>query len=424
MDDCEGRAKASARRRWLKCNFPIFLDVIVAIYIYLTFVLLSEWALMRQYEDAIHAPTPIPSPTEPTGAHRARRLSPFSRRGPPAKPYEMNVFASVLEYLGFGRLAWLCSPLPDAVVAIVLAFLTLRALHIAALSDPGEVPEHYEAPEGFTTPGKVARMRAACSASGEGDGLAITSGAGGAPEGTPVVNSAAVVDLKCTPGGGAAKRLTMPGTAGPPPVPMYNSRYSRPYDPHYCYECAHDRPLRTHHCRYCNVCVVRFDHHCDWIDNCVGARNHKCFVLFIGYIFASIGHFIAMFFRWCNSSAVIILPDLGTIMHLILLCGYLFIVFPCAFLAGIFLVNTVWGLLRDETTIESTHPSRYGATVGMAGHRYVTRMRSVMGPSAWLWLWPDLQPLRLPGMSVTAPPTAVLGHGIVSASGGKIAHTV
>merc|ERR1719456_423506 len=84
------------------------------------------------------------------------------------------------------------------------------------------------------------------------------------------------------------------------------------------------------------------------------------------------------------------------ISHLIGLIFYAFIVVPCALFAAFFLVNTVYQLLRDETTIESMHPARYGKAKAALGLRWLAAIKVVMGPNVWTWMWPDLQPLWIP----------------------------
>lgn len=58
----------------------------------------------------------------------------------------------------------------------------------------------------------------------------------------------------------------------------------------FCNKCKQYKPPRTHHCRVCDRCVLRMDHHCVWINNCVGHKNYKCFLLFLLYVTAAVGH--------------------------------------------------------------------------------------------------------------------------------------
>jgi hypothetical protein len=404
------------QRKWLKCNFPVFLDFIVFIYVYLTAMVIGDSAMVRQHDWMVQQAALI---TQSPSVHRL-----FIERRHKVEPASnMNMVASALSMFHLDSAVAVVNLVPDLAITLFLAYMTLRALHIAALSDPGEVPPEYEAPSWVTTPAKLQRNHELASTiAADRATNTVTS--------SPLVDSSNAVALKCA-APQLPKRLTMPGTSGPMLAGhsaasgargQIASKAGRPYEPHYCGDCGHDRPLRTHHCRYCNVCVVRFDHHCDWIDNCVGQRNHKCFVLFIFYITLCIGHYLGMMTRYFNSKAIEFSPDGWIIFHLIIILVYCIVVIPCALLATIFLFNTVWGLVRDETTIESSYPARYGSMRGLAGPAIMTRVKSVMGQRVVLWLWPDLQPLKLrPGAAAAGeatPPTSAVGHG------GKVTHDV
>ena len=57
----------------------------------------------------------------------------------------------------------------------------------------------------------------------------------------------------------------------------------------WCYKCDKPRPTRAHHCPMCGTCVLKMDHHCPWINQCVGHHNHRYFVLFLLYLWLSVG---------------------------------------------------------------------------------------------------------------------------------------
>eukprot|EP01060_Flectonema_neradi_P007862 TRINITY_DN15579_c0_g1_i1.p1 TRINITY_DN15579_c0_g1~~TRINITY_DN15579_c0_g1_i1.p1 ORF type:complete len:346 (+),score=43.88 TRINITY_DN15579_c0_g1_i1:52-1089(+) len=57
----------------------------------------------------------------------------------------------------------------------------------------------------------------------------------------------------------------------------------------WCFKCDKPRPTRAHHCPMCGTCVLKMDHHCPWINQCVGHHNHRYFVLFLLYLWLSVG---------------------------------------------------------------------------------------------------------------------------------------
>lgn len=360
---------AKKERSAVACNIPMFLNVIVFVYVYLTFMLLGDGAIdaaERGHAGTTSGNEMWHSFVKLRTSRPALSVAPTTTTPPPSGPAPRrpmdNAYVFWLGWMLPGVWNSVMAPLSDLAICAVLAFFTLRALHIAALSDPGEIPLSYQAPEGHRhDPGAEAAEAAKLSG-----GVGVT----------------------CNPRG-----------------PRY--RPPRVGNPYYCYDCSHERPLRAHHCRYCTMCIARFDHHCDWIDNCVGVRNHKCFVLFIAYIFGAIVHFALMFTRLFATKAISTTPSAFVVVNLVVMVLYVFIVLPCGILALFFLCNTLYQLVRNETTIEASYPSRHKRDGPQWQLTWYQAVQSVMGGNPLLWWWPELRPLVIEGHvvpGVDAPP--------------------
>jgi palmitoyltransferase len=62
----------------------------------------------------------------------------------------------------------------------------------------------------------------------------------------------------------------------------------------YCLTCNSIKPPRTHHCSVIDQCVLTFDHYCPWTGNTIGHYNYRYFILFMGYLFASVCYVFVM----------------------------------------------------------------------------------------------------------------------------------
>lgn len=396
-------SRAKVQRRPTNCNIPMFLNVIMALYVYICVALIGSDAIHDALTDGVprkvwtdeggllssnihhhragrsagvdhigtnsararhHVHVPVRS------AHGARTMQALSEGATSSDVavravYTGNVYEATFRYLGLSTLADLCSVCSDTFICLALSGFTLTALHIASLSDPGEIPPEYQAPEGHRH-------------------VRSTSGGGGAAADGATPNCNTMVS-RAVAAAGMTHRWTRAANR----------------EPHWCTLCEHERPLRSHHCRQCGICVARFDHHCGWIDNCVGSRNHKCFVLFIAYISGAIVHYSAMLVRYFCEQTMRREMRMVDTLHLILIIFYSVIVFVCGIFAFVFLVSTVYQMLRDETTIEAEHAERHKVP-GAARKGICQNVCSVMGPSPLMWLVPELRPLEIEGRVVEA----------------------
>ncbi|KAG0238316.1 Palmitoyltransferase [Actinomortierella wolfii] len=174
--------------------------------------------------------------------------------------------------------------------------------------------------------------------------------------------------------------------------------------PRYCKACKGFKPPRSHHCRVCKRCILKMDHHCPWINNCVGHYNYGHFLRFVTWVTITTGACMALLllrvwdamqyerFYLFNPDlaptktqiaflAINVFVDGGVLLAVGTLCGY-----------------HLWSLVNNTSTIEVWEIEKVNKMI-KAGKMRKTKFpydlgcrrnyRQVLGPNAWMWLWPQ-----------------------------------
>ncbi|KAJ1968054.1 Palmitoyltransferase [Dimargaris xerosporica] len=177
--------------------------------------------------------------------------------------------------------------------------------------------------------------------------------------------------------------------------------------PRYCRVCKHFKPPRTHHCSSCQRCVLKMDHHCPWLNNCIGYYNYGYFIRFLIYVDLTCAYCLVLLCRrvWQlyanrrNWSVYYAIQPSQTEFGFLLVNLILDTI--VLFLVGVLSIYHLWLLIDNTTTIETFEKDRikklvrrrivsqlnYPYDVGFVGN-----IKQVLGPTPWLWLWPQAMP--------------------------------
>lgn len=376
------RATQGHRRAVWKCNTPCFLYCVILTYWILTFFVIGDGAIRgRNPEARVTTSSWKPSRVSSLAAVSAgnRRLNQLGQaiNNSPLKEIRLQEAAAATSSPSSDRsserlvgnaiadvlllICSNCTPLkllhavPDMVFALAIGGLTVWALAIAALCDPGELTATWgdEARERFrlehaaaatatiidmsspsiSSPSNVAATTVASvnnnnNNNNNGTGLADDEGMG-----SPVASPATL------------------GTAPPPPLTEPPACPGMTY----CDSCHLWRPSnRWHHDRVTQKCFLRGDHFCGFVDNYVAFRTHKCFFLFIAHILTAIYHFLFMLIRFFFAESVIEwMNSRLSILPMLVLFMYAMMVVCLGALALGFFWSVLIGMMGDETTLEA-----------------------------------------------------------------------
>lgn len=127
--------------------------------------------------------------------------------------------------------------------------------------------------------------------------------------------------------------------------------------PIFCRYCNNWKPDRAHHSQDVGRCTMKMDHFCPWVGGVVGERAYKFFVQFLVYAFFQ------------STYATIVLAyyvgrDRGKVQWIVALALAGFFVF---FTLGM-VVNSLWMIFRNVSTVENLDISPGGKVIYMAVH--------------------------------------------------------
>lgn len=139
----------------------------------------------------------------------------------------------------------------------------------------------------------------------------------------------------------------------------------------WCRKCEAAKPPRAHHCKVCNRCVLKMDHHCPWTVNCVSHITFPHFIRFLFYAVAAMAYleyflYVRAAILWKDRKMPSYLgPSPAQLIHLFVLVVANSITL---FALSILLVQSVWGLASNTTTIERWEIERHEALLRRARH--------------------------------------------------------
>ncbi|KAG0259200.1 Palmitoyltransferase [Mortierella polycephala] len=173
--------------------------------------------------------------------------------------------------------------------------------------------------------------------------------------------------------------------------------------PRFCRTCEAFKPPRSHHCRICKKCVLKMDHHCPWINNCVGHFNYGHFLRFVTWVTITTGSCMVLLI-WRIVDAIqnetyYMFRDDGPTKTQIIFMAVNIMVDGCVLLAvGMLCVYHLWSLMTNTSTIEAWEQEKVEGMIKKGKIRKtkfpydigcMRNYRQVLGPSIWLWLWPQ-----------------------------------
>ncbi|KAG0207868.1 Palmitoyltransferase [Mortierella sp. GBA30] len=173
--------------------------------------------------------------------------------------------------------------------------------------------------------------------------------------------------------------------------------------PRYCRTCEGFKPPRSHHCRICKKCVLKMDHHCPWINNCVGYFNYGHFIRFITWVTITTS-FCLILLIWRIVDAIqyetyyMYRNDGPTKVQIIFMAVNIFVDGGVLLAVGILCIYHLWSMISNTSTIEVWEKEKVEAMIKKGKIRMIKfpydvgcfrNYRQVLGPSLWLWLWPQ-----------------------------------
>ncbi|KAF9215273.1 Palmitoyltransferase [Podila verticillata] len=173
--------------------------------------------------------------------------------------------------------------------------------------------------------------------------------------------------------------------------------------PRYCRVCEGFKPPRSHHCRICKKCVLKMDHHCPWINNCVGHYNYGHFVRFVTWVSITTGACMALlcgriYDAIKNERYYMYRDDAPTTSETVFLVVNIFVDGGVLLAVGTLCIYHLWSMMSNTSTIEVWEKEKVEGMIKKGKIRKtkfpydvgcMKNYHQVLGPSVWLWMWPQ-----------------------------------
>ncbi|KAG0331216.1 Palmitoyltransferase [Podila horticola] len=173
--------------------------------------------------------------------------------------------------------------------------------------------------------------------------------------------------------------------------------------PRYCRVCEGFKPPRSHHCRICKKCVLKMDHHCPWINNCVGHYNYGHFVRFVTWVTITTGACMALLCARIYDAIkyeryYMYREGAPTARETVFLVLNIFVDGGVLLAVGTLCIYHLWSMMSNTSTIEVWEKEKVEGMIKKGKIRKtkfpydvgcMKNYRQVLGPSVWLWMWPQ-----------------------------------